>query len=100
MWLSQFSEGLVNAFKSDVDGVLEKLSNEPFNGRQIRSIVTSAQAITRARSIFANTTFANTHQVTKMTKNFQVYFNHSSELTRQRMLRRFFKRWDCYSRDV
>lgn len=87
MWLHQLSPKLANESDQEISDEIDDLSNEPFNGRQIRNIIASAQAMATSKSKYAETTFADITRVVKVTKEFQVYLNHSSELAKMQMLR-------------
>lgn len=85
MWLNQLSEGLAES--SDGCDFLDNVMDEPFNGRQIWNIITSAQAVTKGKSKLDTANLLDINLVAKVTKAFQVYLNHSSELARHQGVR-------------
>lgn len=86
MWLDQLDESTANV-RDIKEMVQEDLAAAPLNGRQIRNIITSAQAVARAQSRFGRLEYRHINQVTKVTTEFQNYLAQSNELAKAQNLR-------------
>lgn len=86
MWLDQLDEGIANV-RDIKEMVQEDLAAAPLNGRQIRNIITSAQAVARAQNPYGRLEYRHINQVTKVTTEFQNYLAQSNELAKAQNLR-------------
>jgi SpoVK/Ycf46/Vps4 family AAA+-type ATPase len=85
MWLDQLDEDVAEV--ADIkEMVADELAPVPFNGRQIRNIIISAQALSQSRP-FQKMTFGDIKKVMKVTTEFQQYLAQSKEVARIQNLR-------------
>jgi len=85
MWIAQLSDE-----KADTQNILdeiEELAAAPLNGRQIRNVITSAQAVVKARGPWEKMTYSDIRSVLRVTIDFQTYIAQSNELAKAQNIR-------------